>query len=740
MSRIKIEEILAKLNNVKKTGVNQYIASCPCSGHTHGDKNPSLSIKEGKEGQVVTHCHGGHNYYDVLAALNITYEKADPAKELYPYNKATNIYTYRDEKGHYLYDKVRLFKDGKKTFMLCRKANDKVFIGLEEGYYKETFEGSNVYTHKEEYQDGIYMQKVEHTLYNLKGMLREVEKNRLTSYIPVIFIVEGEKDVETMKKLGYVSVSAPNGGGNSKWNENFNKYFKALSVIIIADNDEVGVKHANNIARQLKTYAHKVKVIDKVTNIEKGDVTDLFESYNKDIELTKNSIVNISKKYEWKYAEWYRPVLDRDGNTTKLDVNTALLSDILSDRLDFKLFADPEEKEPDIYQFQNGVYKKIHDNWLYDEINSYLAKGFNKTSYIDDVFKRILKKIPLEKTLLNSDANYINFKNGLFNLETFELEKHNPNIYNTMQIDANFTYEPKNHGYFDSFINTLSGGNEEFKRLVYEIIGLSISNIDASKCKALFVLYGEGNTGKSQLLKLIKRLIGRKHYKELSLEKLGDRFALADLENIRVIGADELPECHLSASTVSTFKAITGGGDVLSEQKNKAARTVKFNGLMLYCTNVMPTISSDNGKHVYSRFKFLECNNIIPENQRDPNIIDKLMLDADYIVYQSLLVLYDLMQRNYKLTSFKESDDLNNLFAIESDSVRLFIEEQCEITNNDNDKIVAKTLYERYSEFCNDNGYHRVTSTKFGNRIKNINGITKNRASQGNIYSGIKAY
>ena len=53
-----------------------------------------------------------------------------------------------------------------------------------------------------------------------------------------VFIVEGEKDVETLRKYGLVATCNPGGAG--KWREEYNNFFRDMYVAVIPDNDAVG--------------------------------------------------------------------------------------------------------------------------------------------------------------------------------------------------------------------------------------------------------------------------------------------------------------------------------------------------------------------------------------------------------------------------------------------------------------------------------------------------------------------
>lgn len=52
----------------------RWVASCPCPTHGkgRGDRSPSLSVSEGRDGNAVLYCHAGCHSEDVTAALSLT--------------------------------------------------------------------------------------------------------------------------------------------------------------------------------------------------------------------------------------------------------------------------------------------------------------------------------------------------------------------------------------------------------------------------------------------------------------------------------------------------------------------------------------------------------------------------------------------------------------------------------------------------------------------------------------------
>ncbi len=102
----------------------------------------------------------------------------------------------------------------------------------------------------------------------------------LTDNTKPVFIVEGEKDVETMEKLGYIATTSPNGAG-SHWRKDYIEYFRGFDVIILADNDEVGLKYGTEIAENIIQTARSVKLVPSkalyVPLKPKGDISDIVE-------------------------------------------------------------------------------------------------------------------------------------------------------------------------------------------------------------------------------------------------------------------------------------------------------------------------------------------------------------------------------------------------------------------------------------------------------------------------------
>ena len=75
-----IDNLLSRLDKVKRTGNGKWQACCPVPAHD--DKSPSLTIRELDDGRILLHCFGGCDVQEVLAAVGMTFDDLYPPREI----------------------------------------------------------------------------------------------------------------------------------------------------------------------------------------------------------------------------------------------------------------------------------------------------------------------------------------------------------------------------------------------------------------------------------------------------------------------------------------------------------------------------------------------------------------------------------------------------------------------------------------------------------------------------------
>ena len=204
------------------------------------------------------------------------------------------VYDYRDDKGELLFQVVRL--RGKK-FRQRRPDGNGRWIWKLEG--------------------------VRRVLYRLPDLLN-------SDHAPV-HIVEGEKDADNLASLGLTATTNPNGAG--KWRDEYSEFLRGRDVVILPDNDNPGLKHAEQVARSLTGIATSVKVVRLPDLPEKGDVSDWFMAGHTKDELKQ--LAESTAKYESSAA----PAINNDaGSGAKASQADFLVGIVLDSALD--LFHD----------------------------------------------------------------------------------------------------------------------------------------------------------------------------------------------------------------------------------------------------------------------------------------------------------------------------------------------------------------------------------------------------------------
>jgi hypothetical protein len=70
--------LLKKLNGVKRTGADRWVARCP----SHDDRRPSLGVRTLDDGRTLLICRAGCATAEVLAAVGLTFDALYPERAI----------------------------------------------------------------------------------------------------------------------------------------------------------------------------------------------------------------------------------------------------------------------------------------------------------------------------------------------------------------------------------------------------------------------------------------------------------------------------------------------------------------------------------------------------------------------------------------------------------------------------------------------------------------------------------
>ena len=314
-----LKQLLTMLQSVSgPNSSGEFTAKCPA----HQDRTASLTLTEkesAKDGKrrIYLCCHAGCASADIMAALGIspkdlivdpeagpgnggkaagrtaaktqrksagaakaqrtetagglTVHPAVPAApagekkdELVPdWDHPDRVYSYTDENGQEVFQVVRLHYQGGKPGKTFRQ---------------RVYDPKNPKANRQGFVNSVPAEVRDVTLYRLPKVLSAIAEGR------PVFVVEGEKDVETLERLGHVATCNPGGAG--KWREGYSRRLAGADVIILPDNDGrgndyTGQNHALDVAVKLQQIAKRVRLVNIAEACpdlpEKGDISDMVQ-------------------------------------------------------------------------------------------------------------------------------------------------------------------------------------------------------------------------------------------------------------------------------------------------------------------------------------------------------------------------------------------------------------------------------------------------------------------------------
>lgn len=245
--------VLHHLDGVRPSG-DGYMARCPMPGHD--DNKASLSIQPGKNQPVVMYCHGCQaTPREIADAAGIPWAAVcneQPRRERDPWawmrcvkesgHQWRNNYIYQDQHGDPVLGVARC---DSKCFAQFRPDPSQK---MGRSWRLTLPDGSKAGA-------GIP--------YRLPDLLKTAG---------LIYIVEGEKDADRLWSMDLPATC--NAGGAGKWTQGHASWLRERDVIIVADRDEPGRKHAMQVTATLMDVAGSIEIAQAISGKDVSDHLD----------------------------------------------------------------------------------------------------------------------------------------------------------------------------------------------------------------------------------------------------------------------------------------------------------------------------------------------------------------------------------------------------------------------------------------------------------------------------------
>lgn len=322
---ITIHEILNQLGCRSRPDADgNYKCRCPA----HDDKQESLSVREGTKG-IVIKCFAGCTIDVICARLGMKpaelfwqgesekklSRRAAPRPKAPPrvfgsYAEAYGhlgelvcVYPYTTAEGKLAFEVARIRKaDGGKTFRQHRP------VDPDKGKFPI------VCSVPGELSGGL--------IYRLPEVVAAIQAGK------PVYVVEGEKDVETLRRLGLCATTCP--GGAKNWRKAHSVHLKGADVIVVPDNDPSGAEHEKLVVGNSQGLARSVRAVHLADGCpelpEKGDITDL-----EDMVGAERALAILRELQEKAVADPYQVAMQAFNNLSGYCVNNGCICQRVED-------------------------------------------------------------------------------------------------------------------------------------------------------------------------------------------------------------------------------------------------------------------------------------------------------------------------------------------------------------------------------------------------------------------------
>lgn len=405
-----------------------------------------------------------------------------------------------------------------------------------------------------------------------------------------------------------------------------------------------------------------------------------------------------------------------ESELNTLSRDEAFLKDVFfkGSKFLFDKFAQFLKSEYNIIRIDNQLH--IYDDGIYKGGYSHIESKMIK--HIPNLNKAKRSEVLAYLELLckedreMSGAEYIGFRNGVYNLNTGELLPFTPDLIILNKIDWNYNPAAYNAD-VDKMFDRLACGDQSVRALLCEAIGYCFYR--RNELRKAFILTGEKQNGKSTYLKLINYLLGKNNVISLDLAELGQRFKAAELFGKLANIGDDIGDDFISNPAI--FKKVVSGDPVNVERKGENPFDLKNYSKFLFSANNIPRIKDKSGA-VISRLV------IIPFNARftaddpdfDPYIIYKLTTESamEYLILLGLEGLKRVLT-NYHFTESESVEQALTEYEENNNPVLIFFKE---LERGDILNKSTRDLYSRYGLFCAENNFNPMSNVEFSKAVK----------------------
>lgn len=386
-----------------------------------------------------------------------------------------------------------------------------------------------------------------------------------------------------------------------------------------------------------------------------------------------------------------------------------------------------------IYDQKGGYFEKCDKTTGAMLIRSLIPPELqNRVAYSDYTqaynLLGISNEIQKPDDFFSFNTPYTNCQNGVYDALSDTLLPKSPKYGFTNCLLARYDPDAK-HPKWDEYLNYITGGDSELKKLWQVVLGYIFSNYNNAKVGIL--IYGAPHTGKSVLCNLIERFFGSNKVShvdismfckpEFTTHTAGKTLNIVpDLKNDRLTDVGYLKSLLSHLDTISARALYNNPQEIKSQTK------------MLFATNHLLSFdlaksSTNDVEAIFNRLLYIPFMNApVPKSQENKHLADELWQERNGILSWALYGgLQEYIDRDENFPVAAKSQELKKRNVAQYCPEMIFASEY--LTASEGEWVSSSKIRDAYSSYCMENGIARTKKLDILTYIEEHFGVQKEK-------------
>ncbi|MCW9716724.1 DNA primase family protein [Avibacterium sp. 21-594] len=372
----------------------------------------------------------------------------------------------------------------------------------------------------------------------------------------------------------------------------------------------------------------------------------------------------------------------------------------------------------EIYAYNGSIWEALDDETLEEKAVEFFEA--NQLLYSDVTVLRLINTLKMQlPKMLDPASTLIYFKNGTLNRNDLTFEHIKRENFVISHLDCDYTGKPELTPHFDNWLEFVANGNEQKKTNI--LAGLYAILTNRYDWQLFLEVTGDGGSGKSVFAKIATMLVGNNSTSQGRLEDMDDPRGRENFINKNLIISSEQSRY---GGDGSGLKSITGGDPVSINPKYRKPFDAVIQAIVMIVNNEATRFTERCGG-IDRRRVIYHFDRVVPNEQRDPQLLSKIEQEISGVVYQLIQRFKDPMDAKRALYNQQTSQEALEIKA-QTDHITEFCgyfitSEKCDGLFIGNARMIGREtthLYPAYLGFTSALDINSLNLNNFSSSLK----------------------